>query len=251
MNIFEIIATKRSGHHAIISWMVKNLTGMNLSLHKKDQDGNELNFKTEYVNKKVSHWNDANNDQQFGLKLFDGFAGNTIVQNLIVNYEDVLSDYSFFFKDEKFSGTLSEDRFDNIKISNTNRLLIIRDFYNCISSRYKQNMDGIFPHNYSTEFINLWKENAKFAIQNPKFYIKYEEWISNREYRNDFLFRYFNTYETFGPETIEGRKSSFDQGGYNERYLQVTLPDAVKKIINQDNELHYLLGKLGYEYKKV
>lgn len=251
MNIYEIFATRRSGHHAIISWIVKNLTGMNLSLHKKDENGNHLNFKIEYVNKKVLHWNDANNNQPFGLKLFEGFGGVEVVENLIVNYEDVFSNYSFFFKNEKFNGPLSEDRFDNIKVSNTKRLLIIRDFYNCIASRYKQNTDGIFPHNYSTEFIDLWKENAKFAIKNPKFYIKYEDWLQNEEYRNDLLLRHFNTYEIFGPETINGRKSSFGNDGYNKRYQQIDLPEHVKNTINQDNELCDLIGKLGYEYKHL
>lgn len=251
MNIYEILATRRSGHHAIISWIVKNLTGMNLSLHKKDENGNHLNFKTEYVNKKVLHWNDANNNQPFGLKLFEAFGGDKVVENLIVNYEDVFSDYSFFYKNEKFNGPLSEDRFENIKVGQTKRLLIIRDFYNCIASRQKQNTDGIFPHNVSESFINLWKENAKFAIKNPDFHIKYEEWISNKGYRKKLLKDYFNTYEIFGPETIKGRKSSFNDSEYDKRYQQVQLPEHIKKLINQDNELYNLIGQLGYDYKEM
>lgn len=251
MNIFEIFATKRSGHHAVISWMVKNLTGMNLSLHRKDENGNIQNFKTEYVNKKVFHWNDANNNQPYGLKLFNGFRENGFVENLIVNYEDVFSDYSFFYKNEKFVGPFGEDRFDDINVKGTNRLLIMRDFYNCLASRYKQNQDGIYPHDYSTLYINLWKENAKFALNNPKFFIRYEDWISDSKVRNDLLFRYFNSYEIFEPKTIQGRTSSFENNDYNKRFSQIDLPNDVKQIIKNDVELHFLIEKIGYEVKEI
>lgn len=251
MNVFEIFATKRSGHHAVISWLVKNMTGMNLSLHRGGEGGVHLNFKTEYVNPKVIHWNDANNNQPFGLKLFRDFKENGFVENLVVNYEDVQSDYSFFYKDEKYTGPFSEDRFSDIHVYKTNRLLVIRNFYNCLASRCKQNQDGIHPHDISTNFINLWKENAKFVIKNPTFSLKYEDWISNSEIRNEVLMKYLGTYEIYTPDTIQGRSSSFTNEDFNKRFLQVEIPIHTKELIRKDNELHYLIGKLGYDYQEM
>lgn len=251
MNIYEIIATKRSGHHAIIAWLVKNLTGMNLSLHHKTDDEQLKTIKTEYINDKILHWNDANNNQDFGLKLFKGSHLFGKLDNLIVNYEDVNSNYSFFYENEKFEGPLSKDRFSDIKITKTKRIVIIRDFYNCIASRYKQKKDGLFPHNTSIEFLNYWKNNANFVLNNPNNHIKYEDWMSNRKLRNDILLRYFNTYEIYGPETINGRGSSFSDKNFNNRFTQIELPEETKDLIRKDNELHYLIGALGYEYKEI
>lgn len=250
MKVFEIIATKRSGHHAIVSWIVKNLTGKNLSLHHKDPDGNLKTIKTEYINDKIIHWNDANNNQDFGLKLFRGSHLFGKLQNLIINYEDVKSDYSFFFQNEKFLGTLSNDRFEDISITETRRFVVIRDFYNCLASRYKQKKDGLFPHNTSEEFFGIWKNNARFVLENPKHHIKYEDWLISKEKRNEFLFNHYGTYEIFDPKSIEGRHSSFDDKNFTNRIMQVQLPKETIDLIKSDSELHYLMGALGYEYKK-
>ena len=56
--------------------------------------------------------------------------------------------------------------------------------------------------------------------------------------------------EVYDPKTINGRGSSFDDKNFNQRHLQIDLPEETKELISRDSELHYLIGALGYEYKK-
>ncbi len=246
MKILEIIATKRTGQHAIISWIVKNLTDMNLTL--KNDKGS---IKMEYINDKVIYWNDTNNDQDFGMKLFQESHLYGKLQNLIVNYEDVNVNYSFFSTNEIYKGSLSYNRFENIDVEYGKRLILIRDFYNCLASRYKQRKDSIFSHDVGQNFINLWKDNAKFVIKNPKMSLKYEDWLNDDEKRKQILFDFFNIEERHTPNKINGRESSFDDKNYNKRFEEVDIPEETKELIRKDSELHYLIGKLGYDYKNI
>lgn len=241
MNILEIIAAQRTGQHAIISWIVRNLTDMVLKLG--DEGGA---FKLEYVNKKLVFWNDVNHEKEFGLKLFRDLKWGNGLENLIVNYEDAKHDYSFFCKNEIYKGPLSYFGHDDIDIKNGQRLLLIRDIYNCMSSRYnsktKPRIDQVF--------IDTWKDNAKFAIKNPKMTLKYEDWMSNDEKRQQILFDYFKIDERIPPSKVSGRASSFDNKNYNNRYDN-NIPEEIKDLIRKDTELHYLLGVLGYEFKII
>jgi hypothetical protein len=246
MKILEIIATKRTGQHAIISWIVKNITDMVLTLTT-----DKGNIKLEYINKKILYWNDGNNDQSFGLELFKKSGWGENLENLIINYEDVNSDYSFFSKGEIYRGPLSYDRFEDIDVKHGKRIVFIRDFYNCLASRYEQMNIGIFPHTIDEIFIDLWKNNAKYVIDNPNFSLKYEDWLSDKNKRNQILFDYFKINERYSPNNITGRKSSFNDNDYNKRYENVDLPEKTKDLIRKDNELHYLIGALGYQYKEV
>lgn len=241
MNILEIIAARRTGQHAIISWIVRNLTDMQLRL--QDEGGA---FKLEYVNKKLVFWNDANCDQEFGLNLYRELGWGKGLENLIINYEDSKHNYSFFCENEIYKGPLSYFRHNDINVKNGQRLLLIRNFYNCISSRYnsktKPRIDEIF--------INTWKDNAKYAIKNPLLSLKFEDWLSNDEKRKQILYDYFRIYERVDPTQVSGRLSSFDNKNYNDRY-DSNLPENIKELIRKDTELHYLMGALGYEYKEI
>jgi hypothetical protein len=245
MNILEVVATKRSGQHAIISWIIRNMTDMVLSLK------NDLGvIKLEYVNNKILYWNDVNNDQDFGMKLFkeSGLANN--LENLVVNYEDVNNNYSFFSVDEVYRGPLNYKRFSDIDILYGKRLIILRDFYNCLASRYQQNISGEYPHSYDQRFINLWKNNAKFLLANPKMGLKFEDWLIDENKRKQILWDYFFIEERYTPDKISGRTSSFYDGKYNDRFDMINLPNDIKDLIKKDSELHYLMGALGYRYKE-
>jgi len=246
MDVLEVIAAKRTGQHAIISWIVRNLTDKVLTLQ------NNLGvIKLEYVNDRLLYWNDGNNNQPFGLKLFKETGWSENLENLIINYEDVTQHYSFFSKNEIYRGSLSYDRFDDIKVKHGKRLVILRNFYNCLASRYKQNISGEHPHPYDQKFIDIWKDNAKFVINNPKQSLKYEDWLNNPQKRKEILFDFFSINERYSPEMISGRSSSFEKSNYNNRIDEVNLPQEIKDLIRNDNELHYLMGTLGYQYKEI
>jgi len=56
----------------------------------------------------------------------------------------------------------------------------------------------------------------------------------------------------YGIEGIRGTQSSFvENKDLEKRFEQVEIPEETKEIIRKDSELHYLIGRLGYEYKSI
>jgi len=51
---------------------------------------------------------------------------------------------------------------------------------------------------------------------------------------------------------MNGTSSSFgEHKNVLNRFDMVDLPEDVKEIIRKDNELHYLIGALGYKYREI
>jgi hypothetical protein len=62
----------------------------------------------------------------------------------------------------------------------------------------------------------------------------------------------FNVYDRVGIDNINGTTSSFgEHKNVMNRFNMVELPEEIKDLIRKDNELHYLIGALGYEYKEI
>lgn len=83
MKIFEIFGLARSGHHAIINWMIKNVCGYEA----------EMKWKLDLVNGKgVTYINEANLDTEVTLKYINDQAPTT--KFLFLSYENSELDYS-------------------------------------------------------------------------------------------------------------------------------------------------------------
>jgi len=68
MKIFEIFGLARSGHHAVINWMIKNVCGQEA----------EMKWKLDLVNGKgVTYINEANLDVEVTLKYINEQSQNT------------------------------------------------------------------------------------------------------------------------------------------------------------------------------
>ena len=242
MNLFETIAIRRSGHHAVMSWYVKNLIG----------SCDYTYLVTVQRDTKSIVWNDGGYKEE-EIDLIRGLKFTP--KNLFINYEDRNSKYTFFEKDLIYKGPYRLDRFKDISIERSKRVIVIRDFYNVLCSRITQNKKQEFQMGVDIRFINLWKNHAKSIINNETHYIKYEDWLTNEDKRVEFLKNTFNIKEIFKKEHANGTHSSYDGDSdikdYLNRFDPNIIPEEVKKLIREDNELHYLIGALGYTYRKI
>lgn len=247
MKVYEILALSRSGHHSVINWIIRNTIGFQCDWrYKLNQLGSTGLF----------FLNEANHDIPYSFQYV--IEKKEYIKQLYLNYEDTPGDYTIYNKHTIYRGplSLSHEEIDHVEFKG--RVIIIRDFYNLLSSRIKLNENKIsnnweetkFLLNVEKEFISRWKSQAKSCLYNNTPYLKFEDWLSNKNIREKFLFDNFGLVDHFGVEGVIGTKSSFgSHEGVVDRHKQVEIPDNVKDLIAKDNELHYLMGRLGYEYK--
>jgi len=241
-DIIEIISLRRSGHHAIMAWLTHNLTGLKI---------NSWDYRlTVMGDSNFLILNEGNEWQVNAGELLNNFGSKP--KTLMVNYEDVRSYYSVFGPNNYYYGKMNLKPFWGIEPKDSYRFLVIRDFYNLISSRYHANITKHHSHTYDKIFIDTWKEHARAVIENRVSYIKFEDWLTSKDKRNSFLKENFLINETINIEKIKGTGSSFkESNNVLNRYDMVELPDNVKKMIKNDDELNYLIGAVGYKYKKL
>jgi len=243
MNLIETIALRRSGHHAVMSWYVKNL----INIFNWDYQVTVM-----YGTKNII-WNDGGYlENEIEMVRNVGFKPD----NIFINYEDKYSNFTFFQKDNIYKGAYRLDKYEDFKFTTTKRILIIRDFYNNLCSVIKQSSKGDDPHmTYDKKFINMWKDHAKSILNDEIHHIKYEDWLTCGECRKKFLQDVFGIKERVKKEQAKGTHSSYDtkstEYDYLNRFDATIIPDDVKKLIREDNELHYLIGALGYTYREI
>lgn len=237
--LIEISAPKRSGHHAFMGWIVKNLYGLQP----------DFGWKLEFVmNSGLWIWNDVTDFEDHGKNLFFN-ALNDSLKVLMVNYEDEDPEYSFFNSSLIYHGPKYFDKFSNFKIIGSNRIYFIRNFYDCLSSRIIQTKNKIHPMEFRKKYIEIWKKQAKVVLKNPKNSLRYEDLILDLPICESFLFDNFGIQQRFKIRDVRGRISSFgDDKNYLNRFDISLLDNDLIEMIKGDNELHYLFGKLGYEY---
>lgn len=242
MNLIEITAPRRSGHHAIMSWVVENLTGIKVD---------NWNYRVTVVgDSKFVALNEGNDWVDRGIQLLKELKHP--IDTLMINYEDSEPNYSLVYEKKFYKGKFYSENFIGYPVQNSFKFLIIRDFYNNIASRYHANSRNYFPHSYGEEFINTWKSIARDIVNKNYSYIKFEDWLNNPEKRNQFMLEVFNVCDRVGIHNINGTTSSFgEHKNVMNRFGMVELPEDVKDLIRKDNELHYLIGALGYQYKEI
>jgi hypothetical protein len=247
MKLYEIVATHRSGHHSMMNWIIVNITGLQSTW---DYKMNILNDSGLY------QLNCANHDIPDAINLYNEFKKG--YKELIVSYEDTNWDYTIFNQQKKYRGKLSL----NLGIEGNldyKRIVFIRDFYSNLFSRLKSNENQnfktydehkTFQFDVGRDFIWRWKNNARACLENKTHFLKFEDWLTNDEVRKSFLKEVTGLNEFFGTKNIIGTHSSFGdvKGVLNREY---DIPENVKEVIRKDTELHYLIGRLGYEYREI
>ncbi len=250
MKVYESMALSRSGHHSMKNWVIKNLIGFQLKWEYKLIYADGTNF---------YHLGEANHDIPLSYKYLDDIKDTA--EMLIINYEDTLWDYTLLHHDKVFYGPYRLSESKKYNIEHEGRIIYIRDFYNNLTSRIKSNERQIFKkwdsdssHLFKTDgvFIERWKSHAKACVEKKVAYLKFEDWLNNEDARNKFLWDNFKVKDKYGLNGIRGSQSSFKENGdLNKRFEIVDIPEKTKDLIRKDNELHYLIGALGYEYKEI
>jgi len=243
MKIIEIFANRRSGHHFFMSWIISNISG------KKDNKIKNLERIT-WINDEICHYNDATYHAFFNeKKVFSEIEDiiNKKPKYFFINYEDSGGVYNRLNKE----GTL-------IYENNPLKIIFVRDFLNTFASKWKvsetdlKNLYYGFNSNRKIiQNVESWKTIANDYLNEKYVGFKYENLLYDNNEKTDFLKNNFNVDETFKSNELKGTKSSFNTLNFNDRYKEVNFSDNFKKIIYSDSELNYLIGALGYDYRKI
>ena len=202
--------------------------------------------------------NCANHDIPMAIDLYNEFKGQ--YKELMISYEDTHWDYTIFNESNNFSGKLSLN-FKGEDVGNYKRIVFIRNFYSNLASRLKSNENKSFKtfegkkvvlFDVTENFIWRWKNNARACLNNKVNYLRFEDWLNEPEIRKRFLNEVTGLNEIYDNQGIIGTTSSFgDIKNVANRDKEMNIPEEIKDLIRKDNELHYLIGALGYEYKEI
>jgi len=250
MKIYELMGCSRSGHHTILNWLIMNHIGMQC----------EWRYKMNIMSNTGFHiLSEANHDIPLGHKFIREAKDN--IETLFVGYEDTPSDYTIFNEDKIYRGPLNLEYKKQYDIEHKGRMILIRNFYDNLSSRIKSNEKEIFKTwnsgnpflmDVAENFIYRWKSQARHCVEKKSSFLKFEDWLKNKEVRDKFLFDNFGLKDMYGTKEIKGTQSSFGSiENVTKRADSVEIPDETKELIRKDSELHYLMGALGYEYKSI
>ena len=236
MDIIEIFANRRSGHHFFLSWFISNIIG------EKDTKTKDLN-KITWVNPKSVHINDASYHAFFD---FEGTIKEIGIQALkspnymFINYEDagMLPNVSNYFSEH------------GIK---TTQVVFIRDFLNTMASKWKVSRGdmeqwyfGFEREDIIQDNIRDWKDIAKAYLGGKYARISYEEMLTNPQSKINFLKNNFNKLEMFQSHEMDGTISSFKNSNFSNRYNEIEFNQLFKNIVSSDSELKYLIKEMNY-----
>ena len=238
----RVMGLRRSGNHAIINWIAKQIEGQAVFINhvrplenpfrnqyesqfKYGQDLLRRDWKFRDVN-----WWKQEKEGKFSFK-----------NGLIYSYEDQelekIAHPSFERKHDMYLGK-SAARFD---------VIVMRDPYNLIASRLQAkprnfSMLEVYSQRYSLP--KLWISYAKECLgetnmlKNNKLFINYNKWFQNLSYRQEIANQLNLTFSDDGLNDISesGRGSSFDGEIYTGKASKMDVMNRWKSYT--DNSLY-------------
>lgn len=238
MKIYEILGLARSGHHAMTNWVIKNLCGADC----------DMNYKLNIMpNRQLYYINEGNLDKDLTFQYINDHKDH--MRSLLISYENCNYDYSVLAENETYNSPLSIIHPDVFYFTENKRIIFIRDFYNNLASRIQNNLVAEHKWSIGVDFINMWKNHAQAILDDKAIGLKYEDWMTDKDIRNKVMNQIMGCNE-FHDHKVRGTNSSFSptDTAYTNRINQVDVPEETKQLIQDDNELHYLIGKLNYQY---
>jgi hypothetical protein len=211
MQFIEIYGLRRSGHHAVISWLIKNL-------------------EEEYGLDKVYYINDASNSRFASGENLNKHLLYQIwkcqPKIIILSYEDVPTEVSRL-----------EDRIERTKI------VVVRDILNNAASRYQRALIAkttLFPNCHmkiDESIMDIWLNHAKHRNM-----FKYEDFLFDK-HKRDLLSIKFGAANLDYTDKVNdyANGSSFvgiqldKKENYIKRHEMVQLPERVLNLINQES----------------
>lgn len=228
----RVLAMQRSGHHAIIDWIIRSNNVSTFFLNNITRTKYKKQFETYNFEAK-------NIEEAVGFKK-DLFIYNIEEPSLkkIKEYSRVASKY-------------------NLPLGETKNVIIIRDPYNLFASRAKY---GRFGERWvGAEAIEMWKSFAREYVGETNFikektFILYDDWYSSLAYRimaNNRLNCFGKLSKEIGEITKYGKGSSFSKMNIKnhknlkvlERWRELARNEEYLKIF-EDEELVKLSSKI-------
>jgi hypothetical protein len=203
----RVAGLRRTGNHAILSWIQEQqkLMGTVLHLNNLKVDENPYRCKCQNLSYYFSEHKWA--IEQYKLQGRGHFSPRDC---LIYSYEDYpierIFSRRFERKHDLYLGK-AQQRYD---------LLIIRDPFNLLASRLKNNFLAVKSKKHS--FIDLWLDYAREYLgetnylQHNKICVNYNLWTSDRNYRQNLAEKLNIDFNDTGIEVVHscGGGSSFD-----------------------------------------
>ena len=217
---------RRSGNHAILNWLLCNLSQKKNIIkikHRLVSSGNScyLNAINEYVNTKPKI-----------LEIDFKFA-EVSFKNIVVSYEDVPINYQ-----TKYT-------------TNFPKIIVMRDINNLVASRLKKIKEdnegkkmAKYLFNVNEKFFKSWITHASIS-RNEAYIIKFEEWISSKKIRDkissDLGLKNIDYYQSIsnygGGSSFSGTSKRPEVSELNNRWKEVEIDSDLKKIINSEEIL--------------
>ncbi|MFW6130382.1 MAG: hypothetical protein ACOC56_04285 [Atribacterota bacterium] len=243
-DLYCVFAPRRSGHHAIIKWLINGL----------DQEG----FKSYHINDIAicsfpyhdcavrSMIKEHKNDRWKKI--------HNRIDNLILNYEDkdlaLLKDRPLINKKDDLGSFRKEYN-----------IIVIRDPFNNIASKFKYCENTKNNKNNRVMWIDIierWKIHAREAATitnylNKKIIINYNKWFTSEKYRKRIssIF-HFDGAAPMLSMSRSGRGSSFDQFKFDNEANKMCVLERWKEY---QNNIGYILmindSELVHLYKKL
>lgn len=228
--LIHFFGLRRSGNHAIINWIQKNIDSVEdeaLSIHYNDI----------YV---PLYTNPLRVLEPKDVKVAAPYNNITI----LLSYEDIpLTEVA------KLPTIAGQDEI--IENAEKYRILVLRDPFNFFASRLqrvrtlesKGITTNIIQQQSLTEIVKLWKDYAKeflgrTTLLGDKVAINYNRWVSEKEYRDAILNEAFGRTENLdlgiNDVSSHGGGSSFDQLNFDSRGKEMDTGNRWKYFIHDE-----------------
>lgn len=219
----RVAALRRSGHHAVILWLLRQLQGQGCFLNNCRPGVNPF----ESCSRRDSFLEGVSIEDELD-------EGITRKDYLIYNYEE--KDLSEVFCDrfeelrEQFVGR-SERRFD---------LIVLRDPFNNFASllQWAQSSGYAFPADVLQQVNCLWKQYAREFLGETRhlgdggLMVNFNRWFAERAYRHRICARLGVEFSDAGLQEVAdwGPASSFDGVRYQGRAQQMKVEERWRKF---------------------
>ncbi len=241
----RLAGLRRTGNHAIVSWIQEQQKSMGSVLHLNNIKVNENPYRCKCQNLSYYFPEHKWSIEQYKLQ----GRGNLIPRDcLIYSYEDYPLEYIFSKRFERkhdlYLGK-AKQRYD---------LLIIRDPFNLLASRLKNNFLPVKSKKHG--FIDLWIDYAKEYLgetnylKHQKVCVNYNLWTSDRDYRQNIAQKLKIDFSdagidkvhscgggsSFDGKNLDGKANQMDVGG---RWKHFADDPVYLKMINNQELLDY------------
>lgn len=177
VRFIEFYGLRRSGNHAILAWLLKNLSTFDANLENLIAPSPDVGFISKrcgdayHINDVGAWW--AVDNPKYLAGLIDAYV-SLGAKTIILSYEDYGPDASLLnsFPDEFYF------------LQKSKKIVLLRDLLNVLSSRYAANKKPIgkrVTFEINDNKIKSWV----FSATSSEFKIKYEDWLMSKEYRDN------------------------------------------------------------------